>query len=43
MSGPNDLPSDRANRIADAVEDIVQNVTRLRELQHSLAGSVYGI
>lgn len=29
-----DLPSDRANRIADAVEDIERNVTRLREYRH---------
>ena len=29
-----DLPADRANRIADAVEDIERNVTRLRSYQH---------
>lgn len=28
-----DLPDDRANRIADAVEDIERNVTRLRDFQ----------
>lgn len=28
-----DLPPDRANRIADAIEDIERNVTRLREYQ----------
>ncbi len=28
-----DLPADRANRIADAVEDIERNVTRLRTHQ----------
>lgn len=33
MRGAEDLPPDRANRIADAIEDIVSNVTRLRELQ----------
>lgn len=29
-----DLPADRANRIADAVEAIERDVTRLREYQH---------
>lgn len=34
MTGsPGDVPSERANRIADAVEDIERNVSRLRELQ----------
>jgi len=28
------LPADRANRIADAVEEIEHNVSRLREFQH---------
>jgi len=28
-----DLPPDRANRIADAIEDIERNVIRLREYQ----------
>lgn len=34
MGNDDPLPGDRANRIADAVEDIEQNVTRLRELQN---------
>lgn len=29
-----DVPPDRANRIADAVEDVERNVTRLRTYQH---------
>lgn len=36
-----DLPDDRANRIADAVEDIERNVTRLREFQR-LSREEYG-
>jgi uncharacterized protein YutE (UPF0331/DUF86 family) len=40
MSGADKLPADRANRIADAVEDIVNNVSRLRELQ-SLSRAEY--
>lgn len=35
-----DLPDDRANRIADAVEDIERNVTRLRDFQE-LSRDVY--
>ncbi len=31
--GADDLSADRANRIADAVEDIERNVTRLRTYQ----------
>ena len=34
MAPPDDLPADRANRIADAVEAIERNVVRLREFQH---------
>jgi uncharacterized protein YutE (UPF0331/DUF86 family) len=34
MAPPDDLPADRANRIADAVETIERNVVRLREFQH---------
>ena len=37
MSG-DDLPADRANRIADAVEDIERNVTRLRTFQELSRG-----
>jgi uncharacterized protein YutE (UPF0331/DUF86 family) len=33
MTPPDEFPSDRANRIADGVEDIERNVSRLRELQ----------
>ncbi|WP_313692317.1 hypothetical protein [Halorarum halobium] len=32
--GAEDLPPDRANRIADAVEDVERNVTSRRGFQH---------
>lgn len=34
MVPSDDIPAARANRIADAVEDIEYNVSRLRDLQH---------
>lgn len=40
MSGADRLPGDRANRIADGIEAIVTDVTRLRELQ-SLSRAEY--
>lgn len=33
MAPTDEMPAERANRIADAVEDIEENVSRLRELQ----------
>lgn len=40
MPGPEDMPGDRAHRIADAAEEIAANVSRLRELQ-SLSRTTY--